>query len=431
MFSFKNFIAESTIEAPTSPNPDMSIHAWNFLSHLSSPSDKTTHSDTKKWMNESVMEARITIDHRVPGSVVRGGIGHNGGPELETNEPSKPSAHKAMNLPKSSAMITKGNALIPHGTNIHKRIHEGFKKHAEEIGNETPEESKKKLKESKRVLNEFFNHYGYKKAPDLLNENGKTKKSTGEGVHTLGLALAPHTTNGLKDFNTCPRASSECRANCLGTEAGGNRQFPDTALSSKIAKTHALAMHPEHFARVLDHEISKHSKKARKAGYIPGVRLNVDSDIAWEHHAGHIMKRHPETQFYDYTKMHNRVGHPNLPKNYHLTLSHTGTGHAESNDKHVVHALERGHGVAMVYRRDSKAPKATHVEDVKTGKRYPIMNGDDDDNTFDRHATAGLKEGHPGHGVVSGLKLKGASNNNAGHFANKVDKDGIIRINHD
>jgi len=59
------------------------------------------------------------------------------------------------------------------------------------------------------------------------------------------------------------------------------------------------------------------------------------------------------------------------------------------------------------------------------------MNGDNDDNTFDRHTEAGLKEGHPGHGVVSGLKLKGASNKNAGHFANHVDKDGIIRINKD
>lgn len=418
MISFKTFINES-VNTPSSPIPGMSFYTQGFLSHLSSPSDPTTPNDAKKWLNEeTVSEAKITIDHRVPGSIVR----------PDSDAESKTS-HKSMNLPKSSAMIANGRRLIPDGTNIHKRIHDGFKKHAEEIGHETPEESKRKLKESKKVLNDFFKQYGYKRAPDLLNENGKTEKSTGEGVHTKGLALAPHTTNGLKDFDVCPRASSECRANCLGTEAGGNRQFPDTALSSKIAKTHALAMHPEHFARVLDHEIGLHSKKARKAGYIPGVRLNVDSDIAWEHHAGHIMKRHPETQFYDYTKLHNRVGHPNLPKNYHLTLSHTGTGHAESNDKHVVRALERGHGVAMVYRRDSKAPKPTHVEDAQTGNRYPIVPGDHDDNTFNRHEQVGRKEGHPGHGVVSGLKLKGASNKNAGHFANTVDKDGIIRIN--
>jgi hypothetical protein len=127
--------------------------------------------------------------------------------------------------------------------------------------------------------------------------------------------------------------------------------------------------------------------------------------------------------------MHHRVGNPNLPENYHLSLSHTGTGHAESNDKHVVHALENGHVVALVHEKGKKVPKPTHVEDVKSGKRYPIVDGDHDDNTFDRHAVAGLTEGHKGHGVVSGLKLKGVTAEKAGHFANKVDPDGIIRIN--
>jgi hypothetical protein len=40
-----------------------------------------------------------------------------------------------------------------------------------------------------------------------------------------------------------------------------------------------------------------------------------------------------------------------------------------------------------------------------------------------------LHEGKTGQGVVSGLKLKGVKNEDAGAFANKVDKDGIIRIN--
>ena len=33
-------------------------------------------------------------------------------------------------------------------------------------------------------------------------------------------------------------------------------------------------------------------------------------------------------------------------------------------------------------------------------------------------------------GVVSGLRLKGVTNERAGKFANRVDPDGIIRINH-
>jgi hypothetical protein len=67
--------------------------------------------------------------------------------------------------------------------------------------------------------------------------------------------------------------------------------------------------------------------------------------------------------------------------------------------------------------------------DHATGKKYPVVNGDDDDNTFDRHATAGLSEGKPGHGVVSGLVLKGVKNEAAGHFANDVDQNGVAHIN--
>lgn len=246
---------------------------------------------------------------------------------------------------------------------------------------------------------------------------------------TKGISLAPHATSGLHKFDVCPRASAECRANCLGTESGGNKNYPDFALSSKVLKTHFLAKHPEHFARILDKEVENHTKNAEKKGYKPGVRLNVLSDISWEKHAPQLFKRHPKVQFYDYTKMHNRVGHKDLPENYHLTLSHTGTDHAESNDEHVSKALSSGHVVAMVYHKKKKDPQPTHVEDVKAGKRYPIVNGDKDDNTFDRHAQAGLTEGKPGHGVVSGLKLKGVTAQRAGKFANKVDSDGIIRIN--
>ena len=67
--------------------------------------------------------------------------------------------------------------------------------------------------------------------------------------------------------------------------------------------------------------------------------------------------------------------------------------------------------------------------DHSTGKRYPVVNGDDDDNTFDRHATAGLKEGRAGHGVISGLVLKGVKNESAGPFANEVHSDGTAKIN--
>ena len=77
----------------------------------------------------------------------------------------------------------------------------------------------------------------------------------------------------------------------------------------------------------------------------------------------------------------------------------------------------------MVNQKSKITP--THVEDVSTGKRWRIANGDTDDNVYDRRTPEEVKNKI---GVVSGLKLKGVKNEAAGHFANKVDDDGIIRI---
>jgi hypothetical protein len=404
MKSFTTFIAEAmaTCEHPTIKNK--CLH--DFLFHLSGPSDPTMHSDALKEGIDDVMFYMVTEDVDV-----------------------EKVAHKSMNLPKTRAMIDLGNAETPKGTNLHKTMGHKLRETFTKMDSESPEEAKAGVKASKAHWNGFAQSRGLKTGPSMLGENGKTMKSSGEGVHTKGLSLAPHASSGLHNFDVCPRASKECRANCLGTEAGGNKQYPDVALSAKVLRTHYVAQHPEHAARLIDHEIGLHAKSASKKGYKPGVRLNVTSDISWEHHAPQLFKRHPNVQFYDYTKIHNRVGHSKNPENYHLSLSHTGTGHAESNDKHVVQKLEAGHTVAAVYHRGKDVPEPTHFEDVKSGRRYPIVNGDHDDNTFDRHAQAGRTEGQAGHGVVSGLKLKGVKNGAAGHFANPVDKDGIIRIN--
>jgi hypothetical protein len=58
----------------------------------------------------------------------------------------------------------------------------------------------------------------------------------------------------------CPNASKECRENCLGLKAGGNRQFPFAALRSKILRTQFLHEHPEEAARLMHHEITQNEK---------------------------------------------------------------------------------------------------------------------------------------------------------------------------
>jgi hypothetical protein len=196
----------------------------------------------------------------------------------------------------------------------------------------------------------------------------------------------------------------------------------------KILRAHYLYEHPEHAARLIDHEVGEHKKAAASKGMKAGVRLNITSDIPYERlMPKKFFDKHKDVQFYDYTKIPGRLGHEKLPKNYHLSLSHTGTGHPESNDTQAIAHLNKGGVLAMVYHRGKSHPVPTHVEDVQTGKRWPVVNGDQDDNTFDRHKMGKVPKGQ---GVVSGLKVKGVSNEKIGPFANKVDPDGIIRINH-
>jgi hypothetical protein len=409
--------------APDDEIPEgMPKNVHDFMFHLSGPSDPT--GDKKGSI--SLNEAKTTLF-----DISRGD---------RPGEIQKPSAeaHKNMGLPKTAAMIdTARQEGLGEKDNLHKKIGAGFRSTFGEMQSEHPTVTRQKLREAKTAFRDFARSRGLKAKtpPAMMGGNMKTEKSSGEGVLTTGLNLAPHATSGLHGFDVCPNASSDCRKNCLGTEAGGNRQYPDAALSSKVLRTHFVAAHPEHAARIIDHEISLHKKKAQKAGMIPGVRMNVTSDISWEHHAPQLFERHKDVQFYDYTKLHNRVlrslapkkegshfnsmGHPS---NYHLTLSHTGSSHGESNDKAASEVLKRGGVVAMVFQRGKKSGGLpSHVVDHATGKKYPVANGDDDDNTFDRHTTLGRTEGQAHQGVVSGLMLKGVKNEDAGSFANKVE----------
>lgn len=375
MLKFKQFINESEDQHPIYKHPTL----FNFLHHLSEPS--SVHEMEK-------------IDEAFPIPVIK-----QSGVENQS----------------------EGNA--------YHKIKEGF--HAAFPEDEDPKITKKKASEARKHFRQFMSERGghaEKNNLSITGDNGKTRLSSGEGVSTIGISLTPHTSSGLNKFNTCPKASSECRAGCLGFTAGGNKQYPETAFRSKLLRTQYLAEHPEHFARLVSHELGEHEKWSEKNGYKPGFRPNVTSDLPYEHlMPKKFFDRHNKTQFYDYTKIASRLD-KERPDNYHLSLSHTGTGHDESNDKEVIKALEKGHVVAMVHQKTKITP--THVEDAQTGKRYPIVPGDSDDNTFDRHKQAGLTQGKSGHGVVSGLKLKGIKNEDAGHFANPVDKDGIIRINH-
>lgn len=397
----------------------MPPHLHDFLFHLSSPVDKTT---------KTLAEA-VVLD-------VKKGI-----------KPQLPS-----NMVKSQHMIDVAHSEgLGEKENLHKKIGQGMKSAFESMKTETPEQSRAKLKEAKAAFQGFARSRGLggknevklmrgnmkteaSKSPKLMGGNIKTEKSSGKGVLTTGLNLAPHTLSGMSKFDVCPNSSSHCRQNCLGVTAGGNRIFPDHSLASKILRTQFMAAHPEHAARILDNEVSAHKRKSKKQGLIPAFRLNMTSDIAWEHHAPELFKRHKDVQFYDYTKSPNRVmksltpgsGHP---ENYHLSLSSTGEGHQESNSKDVGKVLKKGGVVAMLFKRRKGGKLPTHIIDHSTGHKYPVVDGNKDDITFRRHSEAGLTEGQPHHGVITGLTVKGVSDADVGDFAHDVDEHGVAHIN--
>lgn len=386
---------------------------------------------------------------------------------------SSPTISESSSMNESKAhpvdqIIAKGQDSQPQG-NLWQHLRKGFAQAFPD--NEDPKVTKQKAQEARKHFRNFMTDRGGHSPNNnlqLTSENGKTALSSGEGVQTIGLALTPHKSHGY-DTDFCPNASSECRENCLGFTAGGNKQYPEDAFRGKLLRTQYLAEHPEHAARLMSHEISENEKwsndhhsvhnekgefigyKNKKTGKIsasgkgetpeniqqklesneystrnikPGFRGNVTSDLPWEKLMPRkFFDRHSNTQFYDYTKNHSRVGHKDLPPNYSLALSHTGTGHAESNDEHAINALRNGNVVALVHQKSKVTP--THVENVETGERWRIANGDNDDNVYDRQTK---EEKEKGIGVVSGLKLKGVKNEAAGVFANKVDPDGIIRL---
>lgn len=430
-----SLLAEETLyeAAPEDDIPDhMHRNIHDFMFHLSGPSDPTGTDSGP--INEATLFDIKRGDK--PGAKIAAPIA-----------PPSAEAHINMRMPKSAKMIAVAHEKgMGHNENLHKKIGAEFRNAFDEMTSEKPEVTTSKRKDAQKAFQAFAQSRGLKAKtpPKMLRGNMKTEKSTGEGVLTTGLNLAPHATAGLHGFDVCPKSSIDCRKNCLGTEAGGNRQYPDTAMSSKILRTHFIAAHPEHAARLIDHEITQHKTTAKKKGMLPGIRMNITSDISWEHHAPKMFERHKDVQFYDYTKMHNRVlrslapkkednhfnemGHPS---NYHLSLSHTGTGHGESNDKEASQVLKKGGVVAMVFQKQKGKKNdslPTHIVDHSTGRHYPVHNGDLDDNTFDRHASAGLKEGNPHQGVISGLMLKGVKNEAAGSFANPV-LDGVSHIN--
>jgi hypothetical protein len=90
---------------------------------------------------------------------------------------------------------------------------------------------------------------------------------------------------------------------------------------------------------MMSENIAIHSKTRNAEPY---VRLNVFSDLPWELICPELFAEHPNTRFYDYTKVVNRD--LSATPNYDLTFSFSG-----DNKPGVAYELNRGRRIAVVF----------------------------------------------------------------------------------
>jgi hypothetical protein len=285
----------------------------------------------------------------------------------------------------------------------------------------------------------------------LLSENGKLEKTRvgdygltkgDKSVASMGLGLAS-AQQITEKLSSCPQ-SAICEGLCLGETSGGNFLYGGAASEDaqgieksafragprmmQYLKTEALVVHPEEFAVLLNHEISMFEKwaaketerkKNKESGsmetlekevYQPAIRLNVTSDFRPKMWLP-IFEAHPDTMFYDYTKLNG----DKVADNHHLTYSSTGVGqiidgekvsHKTNNWNSMRGRLDRGDNVAMAFSSKSALPDT--VVDEETGKTYQVWDGDNYDARF-----LDPKPGEEGNlfkqGMIIGLRNKAST----------------------
>ena len=210
--------------------------------------------------------------------------------------------------------------------------------------------------------------------------NYKAKKNLSLKVDTYFLSLAHSNTSG---YNVCPVANkigennankSNCSLVCVAKNGNGN--YPNV-IKSRITKTKRFFEDRQNFLNELVVEIYKSIEKSRVNKNTPTFRLNAYSDIRWESVKvskfgnNTIFQLFPDVQFYDYTKIPNRI----TPFNYSLTYSHWGKW--ETTNK----AMKQGQNIAMVFdaKKTDKLPKMFKgrqvVDGDKTDLRTPQNDG--------------------------------------------------------
>lgn len=213
-------------------------------------------------------------------------------------------------------------------------------------------------------------------------QSAKMRLSYENGTMTYCLYLAPATmagrTNKGTRINVCPK-SEHCKAFCLN--GSGQNKCDELARGvegskinkSRIKKTRLFYNDRDTFMRLLIHELKRYQKSAKEKNMGFSVRLNGTSDLSpvlfKDPDTGlNLLELFPDVQFYDYTKVYNRIKLMEQYPNYDLTFSYDGFN-ADECEKF----LQNGGRVAVVF-FDEKLPKYF--------KGYKVVNGNDFDMRY-------------------------------------------------
>ncbi len=208
----------------------------------------------------------------------------------------------------------------------------------------------------------------------------KHRKAGSYNELTYALYLAPANTSG---YEVCPGRTKECTKFCLN-ESGMNTMVRhdrgDMINDSRITKTKLFFEHREFFMDWLIYEIRSAQRKANRMTYQFSIRLNNTSDISpldFVRDGKNILEIFPEVQFYEYTKVADRVELMKQYSNYDVTFSYTGY-----NLNKCQQMLLNKIRVAVVFK---------NVPENFLG--YPVISGDDYDMRYkdDQAVIVGLK----------------------------------------
>lgn len=228
-------------------------------------------------------------------------------------------------------------------------------------------------------------------------QSAKLNYSYLNGVETYGIYLAPATLardENHPHLNTCP-FSQVCAAFCLNKSGHNKCATLHSGVDNlskidkaRIRKTHLFYDNKELFMEILIHELTVAKRRAENKGMGFAVRLNCTSDISLEqftYKGKNILEIFPNVQFYDYTKVPNRLSLPFKYPNYFLVFSYDGTNW-ETCKKH----LANGGNVAVVFDILDENGKQTLPTEWNG---YKVIDGNLSDTRF-------LDEGS---GVIVGL----------------------------